>query len=99
MSKPRARWWGYVRRVVQDYPRMCPSNETERREQAAIEAALDELDSLPDGTERAALVRLVFFTRACTVDGAAVRLHLSYTTARRWQAAFVRRVAAHLGLT
>ena len=99
MSKPRARWWGYVRRVVRDYPRMCPSNETERREQAAVEAALAETAALPDGAERVELVRLVFFTMDCTVDGAALRLHLSYTTARQWQAAFVRRVAAHLGLT
>lgn len=101
MSKPRVRWWGFVRNILYSYPsisRAKSPSEEDRRECDAVEAASRETAELPDGAERMELIRLVFFTRSCTLEGAALRLHLSYTTARRKQSEFLRCVGKHLGL-
>ena len=100
MSKPRARWWGYVRQILFAYPLITDSSvEEDRRECAAVEAASVETAVLPDGEGRLELVQMVFFDRSHTLEGAALRLHLSYATARRRQADFVRCVGKHLGLS
>lgn len=98
MSKPRKRWWGYVRRVLYDYPKMRPATETEQREKAAVESALEELSRSPEGAETGKLVAAVFFTRTHTLTGAAMREHMSYRTARRRQNDFIRLVGKNLGL-
>lgn len=101
MSKPRVKWWGYVRNILYAYPRIsrdpAPSDE-DQQERAAVDAASKETAALPDGPERLELIRLVFFARSCTLEGAALRMHLSYTTARRKQSDFLRCVGKHLGL-
>ncbi len=98
MSKPRKRWWGYVRRVLYDYPRMQPSNDTEQREKTAVEAAIEETEQLPDGETRLRVVGSVFFTQTHTLQGAAMRDHLSYRTARRQQREFICCVGKYMGL-
>ena len=98
MSKPRKRWWGYVRRVLYDYPKMRPATETEQREKAAVEAALEETEQLPDGETRLRLVGAVFFAQTHTLQGAAMRGNISYRTARRRQNEFILRVGKHMGL-
>lgn len=98
MSKPRKRWWGYVRRVLYDYPRLQPANDTEQREKAAVEAALEETGQLTDGETRLRLVGAVFFTQTYTLQGAALREHMSYRTARRQQREFIRCVGKYMGL-
>ena len=98
MSKPRKRWWGYVRRVLYEYPRMRPTDDTERREKAAVEAAVEETEALPDGESRLRLVGAVFFAQTHTLQGAAMREHVSYRTARRKQNDFIRLTGKYMGL-
>ena len=133
MSKPRAKWWGYVRQVLYAYPRLCdelaqrradavrltpsytqqgggsPGNPveraalaglppTEQRELDAVEAAIDVTRALPDGALRLELVRLVFWKRTHTLEGAALKLHVSYATAKRKQNHFIRLVGEKMGL-
>lgn len=98
MSKPRKRWWGYVRNVLYAYPSLNPENETEQREKASVEAALEALERNPEGAETGRLIAAVFFTRTLTLTGAAMREHMSYRTARRRQNDFIRQVGKNMGL-
>ncbi len=140
MSKPRAKWWGYVRQVLYAYPRMCdelsqrradavrltpsygqqgggsPGSHgshgspveraalvtlppTEQRELDAVEAAIQVNRAMKDGALRLELIRLVFWKRDHTLAGAALKLHISYSTARRRQNEFIREVGRNMGLT
>ena len=96
MSKPRKRWWGYVRRVLYDYPKMRPA--TEQREKAAVESALAETEKLPDGDARLRLVRAVFFAQTHTLQGAAMREHMSYNSAQRRLSQFIMLAGEKFGL-
>jgi hypothetical protein len=98
MSKPRKRWWGYVRRVLYDYPRIHPETATEQREKTAVEAAVEETQAMPDGEARLRLVGAVFFAKTHTLQGAAMREHLSYHTAQRIVSRFVRLTGKKMGL-
>ena len=94
MSKPRKRWWGYVRQVLYAFPDIKPTNVTEQREKAAVEAALNELEDPQTET----LINAVFFAQTHTLTGAAMRSHMSYRTARRRQNDFIRLVGKNMGL-
>ena len=133
MSKPRDRWWGYVRAVIRAYPELRanakelqrttitprygasggsggPSDPVasaalrslppqERREYEAVEQALWETASLPDGAARVRIIDLVFWRQSHTLEGAAQAVHLSYRSAQRRQNALIRLVAQQMGLT
>ena len=133
MSKPRDRWWGYVRAVIRAYPELRanakelqrtqttprygasvgsggPSDPVasaalrrlppqEQREYEAVEQALWETASLPDGAARVRIIDLVFWRQSHTLEGAAQAVHLSYRSAQRRQNAFIRLVAQQMGLT
>ena len=100
MSKPRKRWWGYVRQVLYAYPRLMnhTETETEEREKEAVEAALEGLIAWPDGKETLQIIADVFFQRDLTLTGAALRGNMSYRTARRRQNEFIRQVGKNMGL-
>ena len=132
MSKPRDRWWGYVRAVIRSYPELRanakelqrtqttprygasggsggPSDPVasaalrslppqEQREYEAVEQAIWETVSLPDGASRVRIIDLVFWRQSHTLEGAAQAVHLSYRTARRRQNEFIRLVAEKMGL-
>lgn len=98
MSKPRKKWRGYVRRVLYEYPKMRPTTEMEQREKAAVEAALEETEKLPDGEARLRLVGAVFFARTHTLQGAAMREHMSYNSAQRRLSQFILLAGEKLGL-
>lgn len=70
----------------------------EQRELEAVEAALREVRLRPDGELTVNLVRLVFWSRAYTLEGAAQKVHVSYRTARRRVNGFLCLVAENLGL-
>lgn len=87
MSKPRYRWWGYVKAMLRAYPERA--NDDER---AAVSAAMEEIKTMPDGAERMKLVDLVFIRKTHQLAGAAMQIPCSYETAQRWHADFIRRV-------
>lgn len=93
MSKPREAWWGYVREMLRRYPQ-----KTTHGELKAIQTAMEKTKALPDGEERIAVVKMVFFDRTHTLYGAATNIPCSYETAKRWQRQFIREVAEKRGL-
>lgn len=102
MSKPKKKWWGYVRRVLYAYPLLAEKeleDETEQREHYAVKAALEALSAAPDGETTRHIISAVFFEQTHTLSGAAMLAHISYGTAKRKQNAFIRAVGEYMGLT
>lgn len=65
----------------------------EQAELDAVEAAIRVSNE-----ETVELIRLVFWARSHTLHGAALKLNMSYMSARRRQGAFLKRVAKNRGL-
>lgn len=72
--------------------------EINRREMEAVRQAIAETQAMDTGEERLTLIRLVFWDRTHTLEGAALKLHISYVTARRWHGEFIKKVAHFFGL-
>ena len=68
------------------------------REYQAIRQAMEDTERLPNGSERLSLARLVLMERRYTLEGAAMRQHVSTATAKRWHQDFIRLTARHMGL-
>lgn len=98
MSKPKYSWWGYVRQMIRRYPLPCRDDAISRREQGAVRYALEQTARHPDGAQRIALVRMVYWEKNCTLEQAAQSLYISGITARRWHSDFIRTVARAFGL-
>lgn len=101
MSKPRARWWGYVRRILNDYPNLLANEEhlddNDRRELQAVAHALGKAECFAGGDMQIRIVRRVFFDKTHTLVGAAMAEHISYATAKRRQNAFILLVGKEMG--
>lgn len=104
MSKPRYKWWGYVRAMIRDYPNAAANRGKMRKgsvafkELQAVEQAVRETQALPDGQLHLKLIGLVFWRDTHTLQGAARVCGASYSTAKRWVAAFILAVARAYGL-
>lgn len=102
MSKPRYIWWGYAKAVVQQYPRASKSAEMQpickRREVDAVASAIKTTRETPGGTLRMRLIRMVYWDRSHTLDGAALTLGIHPQTAKNWNGDFIRLVGRNLGL-
>lgn len=72
--------------------------EINRRELEAVRQAIDETLTMPNGKERLEMVRLIFWKKTHTLEGAAMTCHVSYITARRWHGEFIKDVARAFGL-
>ena len=72
--------------------------EINRREMEAVRKAIEETRRLDTGEERLRMIRLVFWDRTHTLEGAAMTCHVSYVTARRWHGKFIRCVAEKFNL-
>lgn len=71
---------------------------TEGRECSAVMQAVEATRILPTGAERIEVIRLVYWRRTHNLLGAAMAVHVSERTARRWHGEFVRAVGRRLGL-
>lgn len=98
MSKPRYRWWSYVRAVIRDYPTLerSPAERLSQAELRERNAVRDAVRTAPK--EQLAVIRLVFWDKSHTLSGAAMSVPCSYHTAKRYQQNFVLSVAKNLGL-
>ena len=100
------KWWGYVKACIVDYPRIVHEPGTspeswskqQQREYDSVRAALEETKKMPDGEHRINLIRLSYWDKRYTLDGAAIRNHISIRTAQRWRRAFILLTARHMGL-
>lgn len=132
MSKPRYKWWGYVKWVIRDYPDKCAELQAMRnmavtpsynpqghgseasrttelvalrgftgqkeREYEAVRAASEKTKRYKDGQLRCRFIKMLFWERTHTIEGAAMACNVSYRTARRWSADFIMLTAEYMGL-
>lgn len=132
MSKPRFRWWGYVRSVIRYYPKHeaalkdlhqtsvtasyagMPHTGTvgnptaqaavrhlpydDQREYEAVLLAIQKTRCMPNGSLRLKLIRLVYWDRSHTVDGAGMAIGYGSRQARKINGDFIKLVAENLGL-
>ena len=132
MSKPRYRWWGYIKAVIRAYPALCEKlndlqgvsinasssgmprggntrrgteesamrelPQIEQKEYEAVKKAIGATERYANGGERLEVIRLVFWERTHTIEGAAIRVPISRATAWRYHGDFIRLVAKYYGL-
>lgn len=72
--------------------------EINRRELEAVQQAIEETRSLPNGEMRLEMVRLIFWKRTHTLEGAAMELRWSTRKLVEWHGEFIRCVAKYFGL-
>ena len=78
--------------------RSLPECDQERYE--AVEKALQRTGKMPDGDLRLKFLEWTYFSRpGITMEGAAARLYVSYSTVLRWNKDFIYMVARYLNLT
>ena len=100
MSKPRYRWWGYIKSIIRDYPALEGKTlqGTRLKERMAVQRALEQTVQMDNGKERLRVVDLVFLKQTHTLEGAALMVPCSYMTAKRWVQQFIKAVARNFGL-
>ncbi|MEG2383508.1 MAG: hypothetical protein RSB39_07950, partial [Oscillospiraceae bacterium] len=69
-----------------------------QREYTAVRLAVEATERHKDGRDRLAVVRMVFWDRTHTLQGAAMQIPCSNRTAERWHGEFIRVVASNFGL-
>ena len=74
------------------------STRTAEREYEAVHLAIQQTRQLDSGAERLRLIRLVYWKRSHTLTGAAMEVHVSFPTAKRWHGDFIRLTARNYGL-
>lgn len=71
---------------------------TEGKEYDAVRQAIEYTSKLRNGAERNALIDMVFFKKSHSLEGAAIALFISYSTAKIWHKEFILAVADFYGL-
>lgn len=71
---------------------------TEGKEYNAVRQAIEYTSKLRNGAERNALIDMVFFKKSHSLEGAAMALFISYSTAKKWHKEFILAVADFYGL-
>lgn len=71
--------------------------KTAMREYEAVRSAIEQTMATGGGAEKLTLIRLIYWRRSHTLEGAAQEVHVSYATARRWHVEFIRRVGSNYG--
>lgn len=100
MKKQHYKWWGYIKAIIQEYPRSRSSELTgvELREHEAVKKAVDETMKMDGGANRLKVISMVHWERTRTLEGAALSIPCEKTTAYRWQRKFFEEVARNRGL-
>ena len=68
------------------------------REFDAVRLAIQQTENVKGGDAQLRLIRLIYWERTHTLSGAAMEVHISVPTAKRWHGDFIRRVAQNFGL-
>lgn len=72
--------------------------KTMQKEFEAVRGAVEALKGMPDGDRRIGLIDLVYWRKSHTLQGAAIKFHISFATAKRWHVDFINLVARNYGL-
>lgn len=71
--------------------------EINRKEMDAVREAIEETQTMRDGSERMRMIKMAFWSGKNTLDMIALRCHISYRTAIRWHSQFIKLVAKKFG--
>lgn len=71
--------------------------KTMQKEFKAVYEALEALEGVQESEKRIEIINLVYWRRSHTLQGAAIKCHVSYRTARRWNTEFIYLVAEKYG--
>ena len=70
---------------------------TKQREFEAVRLACETMQKKANGELIIKLIDLVFWKQSHTIAGAAMKVHVSYATAKRWHKAFIIMVGRNYG--
>lgn len=87
---------GDGRTVERTIIRELPS--TEQREYEAVRRAIATTERYRDGLDRLKIIKMMYWDKTHTMEGAALMIPCSIATAKRWNGEFVRLVASYYGL-
>lgn len=76
--------------------RELPKNN--QREYEAVRRAVETTERYKNGLDRLKLIKLMYWDKTHTMQGAALNIPVSYDTAKEWNREFIRLVASHFGL-
>lgn len=103
MSKPRYRWWGYVRNVIRAYPKLQAAESLtidDQRELEAVDRAIDLAKEDRHGEQMLDLINRVYWNKSARrVEDAARYMYISEKTAKQRHGEFIRLVAKCLGFS
>ena len=101
MSRPRYYWYGFVQKTVRRYPDKLKQTGTIQSSIAAfaIEKAITEIKSQPEGAEKLRLIELLYWQKDFfySLDQAADMMFISPRLAQKWNSEFIYTVAKHMG--
>lgn len=100
MKKQHYKWWGYIKAIIQEYPRNRSSelSGVELREHEAVKKAVDETMKMDGGANRLKVISMVHWERTRTLEGAALATPCSRSWAAKWQRDFFEETARNQGL-
>lgn len=84
-----------VRTTEQLAIRQLPTNK--QREYEAVRLAIESTERMTGGLDRLKIIDLVLWRRSHTLEGAALMIPCSTSTAWRWHGEFIRLVAGYMG--
>ena len=88
MSKTRYDWWSYINRIIGKFP-----NNQLDEERQAVQKAINATMALRSGSIRMEVVEMVLMRGTHTPEGAAMKAHVSESSARNYISDFKREVA------
>ena len=98
MSNPRFYWYAHVKHTIEQYPNGIDRNTRQgAADYVSVSKVVEATKLLQDGEERLQLVKMIYWKRSHTIEGAANVLHISPRTAHRWRHAFIYAVAKEMG--
>ena len=101
MSTPGYSWWSYAVNVAADYHRYMEEDLTlscEHREKAALQKAIQEIKTGPEGAKRLAVISAIYFGESRqTIKEAAAQANASESEARRFHKEFIQAIGCGLG--
>lgn len=87
--------------MVRDFPKLSSADaptSDEQKERYAVAKAIEATRQHPQGHERLALIRAVYWEKPARIlQEAAFDLHISEITAKRWHGDFIRLVGKYRG--
>lgn len=97
MSRPKNDYYGYIMMRIKKYPGIKKEpGLVPMLQWNAIEKELKKLDNEKD-RDKLEAVNMVLIKKTHTVEGAALVLHYSYDTVKRWIQNFVNSVGKNSG--